>query len=400
MASGEKSRRREGESEKEPDNDLEPIRALEFFSGIGGLHYSLTSCGLKRGSAVLAAFDVNDITNKTYAHNFPRVKVVAKNVQTLQSSYIDSFGANMWLLSPPCQPYSRRGKGLDHEDPRAAGFVHLISTVLSEVREPPKYILMENVEGFESSESHRLLIESVTKLGYSFQEFILSPHNFGIPYKRDRFFFVARRVRSDPWKKTSASKRRIYHGSIPGNSQCVRVDYIDGTCEMGTAQSAELWSKLNAHCRPLVDFLESLDEGGRHRVPRSVLDKSRHVIDIVGTKSKHCCCFTKSYTSYTRGSGSVLVTASEGAKHPIPRDDVDFLERLKLRYFSPREIANLHGFPASFRFPKDVTEKQKYKALGNSLSVTVVRALIVYLLHVEEDDDSEGVGGSSATEKK
>jgi tRNA (cytosine38-C5)-methyltransferase len=56
------------------------------------------------------------------------------------------------------------------------------------------------------------------------------------------------------------------------------------------------------------------------------------------------------------------------------------LAHLRLRYFTEREIARLMGFPDSFQFPESVSRRQRYRALGNSLSVTVVSALIRYLL--------------------
>lgn len=54
---------------------------------------------------------------------------------------------------------------------------------------------------------------------------------------------------------------------------------------------------------------------------------------------------------------------------------------LGLRYFTPREVANMHQFPAEFEFPDDITLRQKYSLLGNSLSVTVVADLLRYLLY-------------------
>jgi site-specific DNA-cytosine methylase len=54
---------------------------------------------------------------------------------------------------------------------------------------------------------------------------------------------------------------------------------------------------------------------------------------------------------------------------------------LQLRYFSPREVANLHTFPKRFAFPAEVTLRQRYACLGNSLSVEVVAALLEYLFY-------------------
>ena len=59
---------------------------------------------------------------------------------------------------------------------------------------------------------------------------------------------------------------------------------------------------------------------------------------------------------------------------------IHWLQHLQLRYFAPREVANLHSFPSSFSFPLHVTKKQQYALLGNSLSVAVVADLLSYLL--------------------
>ena len=59
---------------------------------------------------------------------------------------------------------------------------------------------------------------------------------------------------------------------------------------------------------------------------------------------------------------------------------IHWLRQLRLRYFTPREVANLHSFPSSFSFPPHVTSRQQYALLGNSLSVAVVADLLTYLL--------------------
>ena len=60
-----------------------------------------------------------------------------------------------------------------------------------------------------------------------------------------------------------------------------------------------------------------------------------------------------------------------------------WLEGLQLRYFTPREVANLHSFPDSFSFPAHVTRRQQYALLGNSLSVAVVAELLTYMLKMK-----------------
>ena len=60
------------------------------------------------------------------------------------------------------------------------------------------------------------------------------------------------------------------------------------------------------------------------------------------------------------------------------------LTPLRPRFFSPREIANLHGFPAAFAFPDTISRKKRYELLGNSLSVQVLGRLLGFLFALPE----------------
>lgn len=75
-----------------------------------------------------------------------------------------------------------------------------------------------------------------------------------------------------------------------------------------------------------------------------------------------------------RSEGSADDSSSEAAAL------LGWLDGLQLRYFTPREVANLHSFPDSFSFPAHVTRRQQYALLGNSLSVAVVADLLTYML--------------------
>lgn len=51
-----------------------------------------------------------------------------------------------------------------------------------------------------------------------------------------------------------------------------------------------------------------------------------------------------------------------------------------LRYFAPRELLNLFGFPSRFVFPEHVKTKKQYELIGNSVNVKVVSHLLDFLL--------------------
>ncbi|XP_042044004.1 tRNA (cytosine(38)-C(5))-methyltransferase 2-like isoform X6 [Salvia splendens] len=82
-----------------------PWRVLEFYSGIGGLRYSLMEAGVD--AVVIEAFDINDVANDVYEHNFGH-RPYQGNIQTLSAANLDKYEADAWLLSPPCQPYTRQ----------------------------------------------------------------------------------------------------------------------------------------------------------------------------------------------------------------------------------------------------------------------------------------------------
>ena len=78
--------------------------------------------------------------------------------------------------------------------------------------------------------------------------------------------------------------------------------------------------------------------------------------------------------------------------HPLPLPTAEELtadlRQLGLRYFTPGEVAALHSFPPSFSFPEHVTLRQRYALLGNSLSASVVAALLRYLFHRDGADST------------
>jgi tRNA (cytosine38-C5)-methyltransferase len=102
---------------------------------------------------VLAAFDINPIANAVYAHNFgpglvrnvravPLVNpasgrhasicshcftsVLQNNIESVPIEQLEVYGADMWMLAPPCQPYTRQGLRKGAEDARAQSFVALL----------------------------------------------------------------------------------------------------------------------------------------------------------------------------------------------------------------------------------------------------------------------------------
>ena len=77
------------------------------------------------------------------------------------------------------------------------------------------------------------------------------------------------------------------------------------------------------------------------------------------------------------GTGDGTTTSNTGDE-TVPRTNP---QPPRARYFTPREVANIHSFPPDFTFPPNITTNQQFALLGNSLSVACVAPLLEYLLN-------------------
>ncbi|BAT86887.1 hypothetical protein LR48_Vigan09g262500 [Vigna angularis] len=369
-------------------------RVLEFYSGIGGMRYSLMKAQVN--AEVVEAFEINDTANDVYQHNFAH-RPFQGNIQCLTSADLDKYGADAWLLSPPCQPYTRQGLQKDTGDARSFSFLQILE-LLPFLLKPPSMLFVENVVGFETSDTHAKLVDILEKTDFITQEFILTPLQFGIPYSRPRYFCLAKR-------KTSSFVNECLNRQLI-QSPGPLFEYFDTVTDDEDDLSKEDRHKLLQLCQPIEKFLElkkadndipveaaTLMSGLSNDVPEtsgktngheyesldqyyvhpSLIERWGSAMDVVYPDSKRCCCFTKSYYRYVKGTGSLLATVQ-----PMKRDKSSLKEQC-LRYFTPREVANLHSFPGEFEFPEHVSLKQRYALLGNSLSIAVVAPLLKYL---------------------
>ncbi|KAJ3319708.1 tRNA (cytosine-5-)-methyltransferase [Boothiomyces sp. JEL0866] len=318
------------------------MQAVEFFCGIGGLHYGLEYA--QPDAKVVQSFDTNTVANSVYFHNF-KTKTSTKGIDILKSK--DIKDANIWLLSPPCQPYTSGGKRLDTKDNRTAGLLNLIK-LLPQVK--PEYFFLENVFNFEISESRRLLVTQLLALNYKVDEFLVSPLAIGIPNDRKRYYLAAKLTGS---KHEYDLENTTFHSNL--DKYCPNLVKLD---------------------LKLVDYVESDVDFSVYQVhPKDIRKRTNFVFDVVQPTSEKCSTFTKAYGSHHFfGSGSFLQT--ENLDKPYEKCDNEKLIASKPRFFTPTEIRKLHYFPDSFTFPKDTTLQQKYRLLGNSLNCRVVGEIL------------------------
>lgn len=295
---------------------------LELYCGIGGC-----AAALPPTARVAAALDINTRALTAYRHNFPHHPAQARTLDNLPTAELAALGADLWWLSPPCQPFTHRGLRRDADDPRARSLLAMIDQIAA-VR--PHAIALENVPGFEGSRCHSRLRETLDRAGYHVRETLLCPTDLGVPNRRRRFYLAARLdTPPAPW---------------------------------GTGQ----WT--GARLPDLVDHTLHPSPPDALRVPREIQERFPHALHIVDPHDPDAvtACFTAAYGRSPVRSGSYL-------RLPPPADD-------RLRRFAPHEILRLLGFPASYTLPPDLPPSKAWPLVGNSLSVPAVRAVLAAVL--------------------
>ena len=345
-------------------------RLVELYSGIGASRLAIQPLvTLVKG---VIAVDNSDAANAVYEDNFGdaprRGNIEHLDLEALFSSDVD----HVLTMSPPCQPYTRRGKGLASEDPRAQSFLRVIDT-FPRMKHPPRWIFVENVVGFEVSDTREKLLEALRNGGYAVEEFIVSPTALGIPYTRARYYLIATRSVSG---FTEAVPSWLMRHRLTGMRELVISDDDDDLSRARTLKSYAI---------------DEFDTKASLRLSDETVRKYWKWLDVVTRDSQRCSTFTSGYGSTVFGGSVLLYEESPDGElknalvrkvgDRVLRIDEDDVERFlgKLRWFDVEEIKAFHGVPESFEF-KACSNKKAVFLLGNSISVDVVRSIMQYMI--------------------
>lgn len=161
------------------------MRFVDLFAGLGGFHLALS----RLGHECVFASEIKPKLQKLYRQNFPGVHIegdITKvDVRSIPQHDILCGGF-------PCQPFSFSGKKQGFEDEHGRGnLFDEICRVLS--YHHPKYIFLENVSalpGHDGGRTWSIIKQKLKHLGYDIDGRVFSPHEFGVPQHRPRFYIV------------------------------------------------------------------------------------------------------------------------------------------------------------------------------------------------------------------
>lgn len=294
------------------------VRVLELFCGIGGFAAAVEG---SVGVEVVGAIDLSPHVMDVYRYNFEGHGARQAHLDYLAAEELAAFGASMWWMSPPCQPYTTRGLRRDLDDPRAGSLVRLIGVLEEQL---PDYLGLENVAGFVGSDAHALVLKTLFEAGYEVRERVLCPTELGIPARRVRYYLIASRKGLREVGETEVVGRKL-------------AEFLDPEL-VGDGIPAELL------------------------VPEEILEKhgpGMRLLDPWNDPDVIANTVTGAYGKTWQAAGAYLR-----------------LEDGRVRRFSAGELLGLLGFPEGFGFPEGTPLRHQYKMIGNSLSVYSMREVL------------------------
>ena len=198
--------------------------AVDLFCGAGGCSEGLIQAGFH----ILFSSDISEMVEVTYTNRHEQLGLIqGKNTWFQRADIRNLTGAeiqkriseleifkgkdipdiDLMIGGPSCQGFSRAGRR-DKSDPRNMLFGEYVR-VINEIR--PKYIVLENVEGFvdmqfmgykgitgieypDGSVTPKILQSELREIGYNTLEpRILNAADYGVPQRRNRIIFIGYR---------------------------------------------------------------------------------------------------------------------------------------------------------------------------------------------------------------
>lgn len=196
------------------------VKFIDLFAGIGGFHLALENLQME---CVFASEKKEGLAN-LYYDNFgimPNRDITKIDIQQIPEHDVLCAGF-------PCQPFSKAGSQKGLNDERNGSLFDKIVEILDYHK--PSFFILENVRNLESHDSGKtwkyIKEKLENELNYSIDKQIFSPHHFGIPQHRERFFIVGAKdgLEHFKWPKRSAKQTSIFNYLDESPSNAIKLE--------------------------------------------------------------------------------------------------------------------------------------------------------------------------------
>ena len=349
---------------KKPFKITKPLRLIELFAGIGAQAKALENLGIEFEHYRICEFDKYAVSSYNAVHgtNFGTSDITKIHAEDLGIVETDKYEYIM-TYSFPCTDLSTAGRqaGMKKGSGTRSGLLWEVERLLTEMKELPQVLVMENVPQVIGSKNIKYFAEWVSfldNLGYHSKWGILNAKDFEIPQNRRRCFMVSvlgdyyynfpietirtkplidflefdKKYIIDPVKLTQTQKNCISHISNETFSKAIRIGGLK-------SRDRHEWAVYSVELRQSGKFIKN---------------KSLWIKNLSKTI---CVCHLNSYTI----------------------DGKTYFD------YSPKECWRLMGFDdeSFFRAEEKVSSSQLYKQAGNSIVVTVLMAIFGQMFDIK-----------------
>tara|TARA_Y100001963_G_scaffold150638_1_gene232066 strand:+ start:45 stop:1151 length:1107 start_codon:yes stop_codon:yes gene_type:complete len=358
------------------------MNLLDLFSGIGGFHLGLEQAGYKFDWVGYS--DIDNYANKQYKRRFDD----AEQLGDVTAIQCEDLPKNIDLLCGgfPCQAFSIAGLRKGFDDTRGTLFFE-IARILRYYKErgnPINNFILENVKGLLSHEDGRTfatIYGVLADLGYTVECQLLNTRWF-LPQNRERIYIVGHfrgecRPKVFPIGKTEGKNRTCAEGGITGavkqgwgqiqndatylkqvgtigkDSEATRV-YDPSGVSRTIKNGGGMGAKTGLYD---VKGIEKVEPKYSQKSINETLEKEN-----LGKED------IKALDLYNRKAQDISPALTEPHHNSLR-----LYEKSKIRRLTPTECERLQGFPDGWT--EGQSDTQRYKQLGNAVSVPVVKAI-------------------------
>jgi DNA (cytosine-5)-methyltransferase 1 len=399
------------------------VRYVSLFSGIE----AATVAWHPLGWEPLAFAEIDKFPAAVLAHRYPGVP----NMGDVTSADWTKFKhankpVDVVVFGSPCQSFSVAGKRLGLDDPRGNLALYALGVVRTL---QPRCFVFENVPGLLSSAGGRdfgAFLGTVGDIGYRCAWRVLDAQHFGLAQRRKRVFVIGylgdwRRAAAVLFERESLSghpaprreagqvaptvpSRRSAGGGLGTDFDC-DGGLIAHAPPVSLCLNAGAMGRIDAESETLIPIGGSFDvahalradgfdasEDGTGRgtpiVPINLQIATRHQAMGRGTgfgvgedgdpaftissAHSHAVAF-----NWNQSGDTALGMSREGVPPVRTKDTLAMLQGMQVRRLTPRECERLQGFPDDYTLipyrGKPAADGPRYKALGNSMAVPVMR---------------------------
>lgn len=351
------------------------MNLYSLFAGIGGFDLAFHNSN----HTTVGACEIDEHARSIYTRHFPHVPIW-EDATRIKPSELPDFD----ILSAgfPCQSFSVAGKGRGFDDTRGSLFFEIAR--IAKEKKPP-YLLLENVKGLLSNnkgETFRTIIRTLDEMGYDAEWHLLNSRYF-VPQNRERLFIIGTargpgRRKIFPlgnFSKQTATRKLKQVGNIDTkghNSIWGRVYDPTGLASNLNAHGGGLGAKTGLYKVPMI-FMGHTKGNIKQRIQDrehtwTLTDNSR---DFGVLEPAIVADRTRSY----RGTGRKLESPKPitNSLTSVTKDNY-LIQNTRIRRLTPLECERLQGFPDGYT--AGISDTQRYKCLGNAVTVPVIEYLI------------------------